>query len=80
MNFTPIDNPEPIIINGVQITPEECFLVENFMIDQDQVDVITNHLDDETNNYLYDGVSMWPVLDDAEVDHLEMKAELSYGI
>ena len=80
MNFTPIENPEPIIINGVEITPDEGYLVENFMIDQDEVDVITNHLDDETNNYLSDGVSMWPVLDDAEVDHLEMKAELHYGI
>tara|TARA_R100001129_G_C5255457_1_gene229559 strand:+ start:592 stop:804 length:213 start_codon:yes stop_codon:yes gene_type:complete len=70
MNFTPIENPEPIIINGVEITPDEGYLVENFMIDQDE----------ETSNYLSDGVSMWPVLDDAEVDYLEMKAELSYGI
>ena len=70
MNFTPIENPEPIIINGVEITPDEGYLVENFIIDQDE----------ETSNYLSDGVSMWPVLDDAEVDYLEMKAELSYGI
>ena len=70
MNFTPVENPEPIIINGVEITPDEGYLVENFMIDQDE----------ETSNYLSDGVSMWPVLDDAEVDYLEMKAELSYGI
>ena len=36
MNFTPIENPEPIIINGVEITPDEGYLVENFMIDQDE--------------------------------------------
>ena len=47
MNFVEIADKEPITINGVEVIPDEVFLVENFMVDNEEEDLITDHLDDD---------------------------------
>ena len=78
-------------VNGVTVCePLEDVLERENMVDEEEVDVITDHLDNDFDPYegldpdeeeLYNSVppstSMTPV---GELEQLEMEAELSVGI
>jgi hypothetical protein len=71
MKFRKLENPmETVTVNGVEITPDEIFEVYDHsidIIDPDEPDIPGPPYD----SYGYN---------DGEVEYLEMKAELHYGI